>query len=304
MVTGIGQCSLDYLAVVDIYPEKDTKKEVMSWEEQGGGPVATALVALARLGTGCRFYGVAGDDGEGGKIRDSLHREGVDTSGLLIRSDASSQVAFIVVEKGSGKRTIFWRRPTGREVSPEELKPGFPGDSRFLLLDGLMKDVSLYAAAQAVEAGIPVMLDAGRLREGMTEIAKRCDFVVGSEEFAKDLGYNGDLKKFHGKIKDLGFKITTITLGERGSITFLKDRIIEIDAFDVATVDTTGAGDVFHGGYIYGLLRGWPLEDTIRFASALAAMKCLRLGGRAGIPDLQAVLAFLKRRGIFLPGGF
>ncbi|HDY72234.1 MAG TPA: sugar kinase, partial [Nitrospirae bacterium] len=246
----------------------------------------------------------AGDDGEGGKIRDSLHREGLDTSGLLIRSDASSQVAFIVVEKGSGKRTIFWRRPTGREVSPEELKPGFPGDSRFLLLDGLMKDVSLYAAAQAVEAGIPVMLDAGRLREGMTEIAKRCDFVVGSEEFAKDLGYNGDLKKFHGKIKDLGFKITTITLGERGSITFLKDRIIEIDAFDVATVDTTGAGDVFHGGYIYGLLRGWPLEDTIRFASALAAMKCLRLGGRAGIPDLQAVLAFLKRRGIFLPGGF
>lgn len=294
-VVGIGQCAWDVLAVVDRFPQNDTKKEVLAWEEQGGGPVATALAALSRLGVPCRFYGVTGDDREGAAIRQSLTEEGVDVTGLVTRSKASSQTAFIAIDKSIGTRTIFWKRPSGHPLRMEELPPDFLRGVDFLLLDGLMKDVSLFAAQQAGKAGIPVMLDAGRIREGMLELARLSDYVVGSEEFAAELGWKDDPGSFKQEVGRQGFGITTITLGSRGSVTFADDEIISCPAFPVETVDTTGAGDVFHGGYLYGLLQKWPLKDTIRFASAVAAMKCRKLGGRAGIPRLGEVEEFLWR---------
>jgi ribokinase len=285
------------LAVVDRFPQVDTKKEVLVWEEQGGGPVATALAALSRLGVSCRFYGVTGDDREGAAIRQSLIEEGVDVTGLIKRSNASSQTAFIAIDKSRGTRTIFWKRPTRDPLRMEELPPDFLNGAQFLLLDGLMKDVSLFAAQQARKAGIPVMLDAGRVREGMLELARLCDYVVGSEEFARELGWKDDPGSFRQEVRKHGFGITTITLGGRGSVTFGGDEVISCPAFPVETMDTTGAGDVFHGGYLYGLLQKWPLEDTIRFASAVAAMKCRKLGGRVGIPRLSEVQQFLQERG-------
>src|SRR5512147_1326763 len=110
-VVGIGQCAWDVLAVVDRFPQADTKKEVLDWEEQGGGPVATALAALSRLGVSCRFHGVIGDDREGEAIRQSLIEEGIDTAGLAVRFKASSQTAFIAIDRFGGTRTIFWKRP-------------------------------------------------------------------------------------------------------------------------------------------------------------------------------------------------
>ncbi len=121
VVTGLGQCCLDSLVLVDGYPPADSKKEVLAWHEQGGGPVATALVALSRLGVSCRFYGITGDDEAGEKIRQSLSEEGIDVRGLVRRRGALSQRAFIVVDRSSAKRTIFWKRPTGDPLRPEEL---------------------------------------------------------------------------------------------------------------------------------------------------------------------------------------
>jgi len=297
-VVGIGQCAWDMLAIVDHFPQADTKNEVLIWEEQGGGPVATALAALSRLGVPCRFYGVTGDDREGAAIRKSLIDEGVDATGLVQRSHASSQTAFIAIDKAGGTRTIFWKRPTGDPLAGEELPPDLLHDADFLLLDGLMKDVSLFAARQAREAGVPVMLDAGRVREGMLDLGRLCDYVVGSEEFARELGWKDDPGSFRQVVRTHGFAVTTITLGGRGSVTFAGDEVIFCPAFPVETVDTTGAGDVFHGGYLYGLLQKWPLRDTIRFASAAAAMKCRTLGGRSGIPRPSEVRQFLRERGI------
>ena len=284
-VVGIGQCSWDYLAVVDSFPATDTKKEVLRWEEQGGGPVATALVTLSRLGLPCRFHGVVGDDDAGGKIRQSLAKENIDVSGLLQRDGAQSQKAFITIEETRGTRTIFWKRPSGEELTAGELGVYFLDKSDFVLLDGLMKDVSLYAAERATHLNIPVMLDAGRVREGMLDIAARCDYVVASEEFAKELGWNNNPKHFQQKVHELGFRVTTITLEDRGSVTFLGDEIVEVPAFKVEVADTTGAGDVFHGGYAYGLLKGWSISNCVRFGSAAAALKCREMGGRAGIPS-------------------
>ena len=297
-VVGIGQCAWDTLAMVDTFPQADTKKEVLLWEEQGGGPVATALATLSRLGVPCRFHGIIGDDREGTAIRQSLREEGVYISGLVTRSRASSQTALIVIEKSAATRTIFWKRPSGEPLSPEELPRDFLEGADFLLLDGLMKEVSFFAARQAKKAKIPVILDAGRVREGTLELARLSDYVVGSEEFARELSWKDDAAQFKPKIKKHGFGITTITLGARGSVTYADEKIISIPAFPVETVDTTGAGDVFHGGYIYGLLRKWSLEATVQFASAVAAMKCRKMGGRAGIPRPAEVQQFLEERGI------
>jgi sulfofructose kinase len=294
LVTGIGQCSWDYIALVGSYPGVDTKEEVLDWQEQGGGPVATALVALSRLGVRCRFLGLVGADEAGDKIRRSLEQEGVDTN--LIKRGAFSQTAFIAVEKATGRRTIFWRRPSAEALRPRELAGDFLRGSDFLLLDGLMAEVSLHAAREARSAGVPVMLDAGRLREGMADIARASDYVVASEEFALGLGWRGKPEGFQETARGLTPGTLTITLGEKGSVTFRGDDVISVPAFEVRAVDTTGAGDVFHGGYIYGLVQGWEMRETLRFASALAAMKCRALGGRVGIPGLEAVMEFLKQR--------
>lgn len=296
LVTGIGQCSWDYLAVIDSYPDADTKKEITVWEEQGGGPVATALIALSRLGVRCRFYGITGSDPEGEKIRESLISEGIDISGLKKRDNASSQKAFIAIEGGSGKRTIFWKRPSGEELRPKELGGDFLKGAGFLLLDGLMKEVSLFAAEKAYSMGIPSMLDAGKMRDGMIDIARLCNYVVASEEFARGIGWDGNPEVLGRDINNLGFKVTTVTLGSMGSISFINEDIIHVPAFPVDVVDTTGAGDVFHGGYIYGLLRGWDIRDTVRFASAMAALKCRAVGGRTAIPSLTEVMEFLEEK--------
>lgn len=296
-VVGIGQCSLDYLALVDSYPRPDTKKEVIEWYEQSGGPVATALVALSRLGIQCRFFGITGDDDAEKKIRDSLAAENIDTQGLVRRTAEISQLAFIVIDRGTAGRTIFWQRPSGEPLKPEELDDDFLDDSSFLLLDGLMSGVSIYAAAKARERKIPVMLDAGRARPGMLEIARLSDYLVTSEEFAMDLGWSLTQKALQEEKEKLGVKVLTVTQGNLGSITVADNRSFHIPAFHVNALDTTGAGDVFHGGYIYGVLQGWDLRDTVTFASAVSAMKCRKIGGRAGIPTFNEVRQFLQERG-------
>lgn len=296
IVTGIGQSALDHLVLVDTYPRVDTKKEVIEWHEQGGGPVATALVALSRLGISCRFHGIIGDDYAGEKIRQSLIEEGIDVTGLIKRKRATSQIAFIVVEKGTARRTIFWKRPSGNPLQREELGVDFLGGSNFLILDGLMKDISLYAAKRAKTLNIPIMLDAGRMRPGMLDLARLSDYVVTSEEFAKDLGWQLTQEALLKEKEKLGVKVLTITLGEKGSITISNNKFIQLSAFRVKAVDTTGAGDVFHGGYIYGLLNKWSLKDAVTFASALAAIKCTKIGGRIGIPGLSEVRKFLAEK--------
>jgi len=294
-IVGIGQCCWDILLDVDRYPEVDAKRELLSRTEQGGGPVATALVTLARLGVPCRFHGIVGDDDAADKIRGSLLAEGIDISGITARQGGYSQQAYIVVERETGRRTIFWQRPGGAELRLEELGVDFLEGARGLLLDGLMAEVSLSAARKAKTQGVTVMLDAGRLRPGILEMIRHCDYLVAAEQFAIDMGWSLEPEAFGEAAERTGAPVVTVTRGDRGSITWRREEgVFQTPAFPVAAIDTTGAGDVFHGGYLYGVLQGWPLSDTIRFASACAAIKCTKSGGRAGIPNLQEVMSFLQ----------
>lgn len=295
VVAGIGQASLDYITLVDGYPVEDTKEEAAVFAVAGGGPVATALVGLSRLGVKAFFMGVVGPDDAGTAIIKGLREEKIDVSGVRVRRSGESQRAVIIANRRDGTRTIVWKRPTARTLTAREVDRECISGSDMLILDGLMPEASFKAAEFAREAGVPVLLDAGRVREGMTELCALSDYIVGSAEFAAGLGL-GPVEAVD-KLSASGCRAATITLGREGSVTISGGRLIVQKGFDVDVVDTTGAGDVFHAGYAYGVLMGWTMEKTLEFASAFSAIKCMSVGGRGGIPTLRATMRFIKERG-------
>jgi sulfofructose kinase len=297
-VVGLGQCALDLLGRVPDYPEVDRKTELTEFLVQGGGPVATALVTLARLGVHTTLFGRVGDDDFGVRIRQELEGEGVDCRNLLIDPGASSQFAFIAVEEITGRRNIFWTRGSARPLSPADIDADLIRGCRILHLDGLQAEASLAAARIARENGVTTILDGGTFREGTRDLMPFIDHLVVSERFAVQLSRNPDPRATLEKMVLQGAQTATVTLGERGSRTLTcRGEDIHQPAFAVAAVDTTGCGDVFHGGYIFGLLRGWQFDRILRFAAACAAIKAQSPGGRTGIPKINEVEMFLKERG-------
>jgi sulfofructose kinase len=293
-VIGLGQCALDLLGRVPAYPEVDQKTELSDFQVQGGGPVATALVTLARLGVPTAFLGRVGDDDFGTRIRQGLVEEGVDCRGLLTEPGAASQFAFIAVEATTGRRNIFWTRGSARPLSPADIDADLIRNCRILHLDGLQAEVSIAAACIAREHGVITVLDGGTFREGSPELIPLIDHLVVSERFARQISGGGDPQGILERLLSHGAKAATVTLGEKGSRTLtIRGEEFEQPAFAVKAVDTTGCGDVFHGGYIFGLLQGWPLPRTLRFAAACAALKAMALGGRTGIPRVEEVEMFL-----------
>lgn len=285
-VFGLGQCSLDYIGRIGAYPAPDAKCEISGMVVQGGGPVATALVALARWGLSCRFCGVAGDDAFGREIAASLRAEGVDTGGLMVRRGEASQFAFIVAEPASGTRTVFWRRPTGKTLHPDEVELEVIGRSRLFHTDGLFIEAALHAAGEARRAGVPVVVDAGTLREGMLELAGRSDFYIMSETFSRALTRADDPLGACRRVLEMGPSLACVTLGARGYVALDGIRTFERPAYPAEAVDTTGCGDVFHAGFIYGLLKRWDTARCLDLGAWAAARVSTQMGGRTGIPGL------------------
>jgi sulfofructose kinase len=288
-VFGLGQCSLDCLGSVDVYPPPDIKCECSKMAVQGGGPVATALVALSRWGVRCSFTGVIGDDLFGSMIRESLDAEGIDTSRMLVRKGTCSQFAFIAAEsKEQGRRTIFWRRPTGGPPGPKEIDYESLRRAQVLHTDGLFMDASLAAAEAARAAGVPVVVDAGTLRDGMLDLARLSDCFLASETFAATLAGEKTATEVCRRLAEFGPRVVAVTLGSKGYVGLTEGKIVERPAYPVAAVDATGCGDVFHAGFIYGLLRGWRTEHCFDFAAWTASRVARALGGRTGIPSFES----------------
>jgi len=297
-VVGLGQCCVDYLGVVGQYPNINEKEEVKDLTIQGGGPVATAMVTLSRLGARTAFIGKISDDYFGDLIKESLSSEFVNIDNIVVEKGKISQFAFIAIEKETAKRTIFWSKATVTPLRPDEVNRNLISTTRVLHLDGLMKESSLEAAKYARNAGVTVVVDAGNMREGSFELMKMSDYFIASEDFARQY-YNGNNPKAAAlELLELGAKSVIITLGEKGSISVSKKSYFYQPAFKVKAVDTTGCGDVFHGAFIFGVLQRWDLNNTMRFASATAALKCRNVGGRMAIPDLREVEVFLEEENI------
>jgi sulfofructose kinase len=283
-VFGLGQSSLDYIGKISDFPAPDVKCEFNDMVMQGGGPVATALVALARWRLSCYFAGTIGDDYFGRMIEDSLKDEGINIGGIVRREGSSSQFAFIMAEPYKARRTIFWQRPAGTPIRPEEVDITMLRKSRVFHTDGLFTEASIFAAGDAKMFGIPVVVDAGTLRDGMLELAGMSDYFIVSETFARQFSGSDDPADACRKLAEFGPRVTGVTLGKDGYVALAEGKVIRKPAYPVDAVDTTGCGDVFHAGFIYGLVRKWDLEKSLDFAAWAAAMVSMKMGGRTGIP--------------------
>ncbi|RJR26309.1 MAG: sugar kinase [Desulfobacteraceae bacterium] len=296
-VIGLGQACVDYRGVVPDYPSEDTKMEIEKLFSQVGGPAAVALMCLSRFGVKTAFFGSIGDDVLGERIAETLDRERIVADGLKKTKGSSSQFAFIAVTRDSAKRTIFWSRGTAPHLTAAEVDLRPYKGARILHVDGLMTDAAAEAARQAKEMGILVVMDAGTFRNGTREIAALVDILIASETFAVPLvapgaGLDAQLQA----LKALGPRNVVITLGSSGSIGLENGVVHRQDAFRVKTLDTTGAGDVYHGAYIYGLLKGWGMPECMRFASAAAAVKCSRINPDDFLPSLKDIELILSRK--------
>lgn len=281
-IFGLGQCSLDHIGIIPAYPPPNVKCEFSNLHIEGGGPVATAMVTLSRWGLPCYFSGVVGDDPFGKTILNSLLQEGIDTSGVITRTGQHSQFAFIAAEPGMARRTIFWQRPSGLPLQSNELDLERLRTSRMLYTDGLFSEASIFACLMAKEAGIPIVVDAGTLRDGMLEIAGMSDCFIASEIFSKAMAE--DTEETCAQLSDLGCHFVGVTLGSRGYIALVDGRWIEKPAYKAKTIDSTGCGDVFHAGVAFGILQGWEAEKCLDLGAWAAASVSTKLGGRKGIP--------------------
>ena len=294
-VVGIGYTALDYLGIVPHIPRENTKLEIRDFTIQGGGPTATAMVTVRRLGLAAAYIGKVGGDEFGRRMLDELGREEVDVSSVVVEPGAFSQYAFIMVDEKTAARTILWTRGSVSHLAPHEVNLDLVASARGLFIDDLEPGAALIAARAARERGIPVLIDAGSLREGVRELLPLCDYIIASEHFAQQISGSTNLGKALDVLSSFGPKASAVTLGERGCIAFADDKFIEVAGFAVQAVDTTGAGDVFHGAYLFGVLQGWDAYRCCVFANAVAALKCRKLGGRAGIPTFPEAVKFISR---------
>jgi ribokinase len=292
----LGYCSLDYLGIVPGRPEFDVDTVSLSdFAQSGGGPVSTALVALARLGARTGYVGVLGEDEGGTFLKEEFERERVELSRLRMRAGARSQICIVLVEAGTGRRSILCYRAKGGLVL-DGADRTYISSARYLHLDGYHMGAAITAARWARADGVKVSFDANRPRPMLDELLPLVDVLIASERFPPAYTGRGDQVRAGRSLLEMGPETVVITLGAEGCLCLWEDQVIHVPGFRVDVVDTTGAGDAFHGAFLYGLLQGWGLERAAVFANAVAAINCTRLSGRAGLPSLSEVEIFLEKR--------
>ena len=295
-VAGMGLNSVDFLSLVSEYPASNSKTEILRFARSGGGQVATAMVALSRWGIKTKYIGKVGGDDLGRFSLDSLRREGVDVSSVTIEPDAPTQLGNIIVEAASGDRTILWSRDTRLMYREGELRRNDLCSGRVLHLDGHDIRAAIASAGWAREEGITTVIDIDRVEPLTPELIRNIDFVITSSRFPGLFTGISDREKALVALQKHTSGFLCATLGHEGAMALVDGEILHVEAFKVDAVDTTGAGDVFHAGFIYGLLQNWEIAEILRFANAAAGLKCRDLGGRRAIPTLSELRLLLDQQ--------
>ncbi len=295
-VVGLGYCAYDILAITPEAPDFDGVAAVhlRNLVTDGGGPVATALVCLARLGAQVGYVGLLGSDREGRWLRDRFLEEGVDVSRLRLRDDVATNVCLILVEEGSGRRAMLCHQgvSAGDLVLDGADRAAVQG-ARVLHLDGQFLPAAVEAARWMRQAGGKVCFDGNHPRPGLDELLPLVDWLVVAESFPARYTGQADPEVAARDLLALGPELVVVTEGEKGCRVWTARERFDVPAFSVAVVDTTGAGDAFHGAWIYGMLQGWDLRRVASFANAVAGLNCGTLGGQRGLPGPARVEALV-----------
>jgi len=291
-----GYNSVDFLCVLPRFVRYGEKLHMSNFEMQGGGQCATAAVALARWGYSARYLGRFGGGYIGRFSKESVEREGVDVSCTLSSEQVRNQIAVILIDAKTGERTITYIRDEGLDLKPGEIPAEAACSGRVLLVDAHQIPATVEAASAARESGIPVVIDAEKIFPGTGDLIPLGDYVLCDAVFPSAFTGSGDPEKALARIgKDGAF--VSMTLGSEGSLAYYRGDFIRTPGHRVHCADTTGAGDIFHAGFVAGMLMGLEAEACLRLGNVAAALKCRVLGGRPGIPEFEEVLSILREEG-------
>jgi len=292
----LGLNAVDHLIVVPHYPEFNSKIPFLSHTLAAGGQAATAMVTLARLGMRARYIGKVGSDELGRFQINSIASEGVESSGITVVEEAETQTAFIIIDRTSGERTILWNRDERLTIREDEVDREMVTSGRVLHLDGHDVRASIKAAEYSRAAGIPTVLDIDNVYPGVEGLLPLIDFLITSSSFPERMTGEANLKSALKMLAGMtGAIFVAATIGQAGALAYFEEQFIHSPAFAIECRDTTGAGDAFHGGFIYGLLAGLSVEGTLKFANAVAALKCRAIGARTALPVLDEVNTLLGK---------
>jgi len=295
-VIALGGTTIDHVSIVT--------RTADGWERcqaplvQGGGLMATAAVAVARLGGSVALWTVVGEDYHGEMARRELVGYGVDVAQVRSLPGTRTRCSYIEVDAETGERTIYLSLVHAYAPGKEEID--FPlaelKTAKSLLVDPVLLSTSIHAARTAREAGVFVVADLNRVDGPIAELVPHVDALIVPEEAGIKVAGKEDYPLALARLADLGPRLPVVTVGARGCWYLAEGHVYHCPAFKVRAVDTTGCGDSFHGAVAYAATRGWGVHESIRFASAVAALKATKLGGRTGLPTLPEVTRFLAAR--------
>lgn len=297
-VVGIGAALFDMLMTAERFPEEDTKLQGLATKLQCGGPCATALVAVSKLGISAEYMGTVGDDLHGRFILEQLGRYGVGTSRVRMVPETASFNSFVLCNVTDSSRTCIWNRGTVPPPQKEDVNLEVLRQAEYLHLDGHQLETAIYAAKQARGYGVKVSLDAGGIYPGIERLLPLVDVLIPSEEFTVKFTAEKDVVKAAQILwEKYQPEILIVTQGSRGGFIWENGRAIPYPVFAVKAIDSNGAGDTFHGAFVAARIKGMTVYEAAKFASAASALKCTRFGAQEGIPGFDEVLSFIKVRG-------
>jgi sugar/nucleoside kinase (ribokinase family) len=295
-VVGIGASSVDHVYRLPSPPQfhgPASKMRLVGHAVSCGGQVATAVATCAAFGFKTAYAGAVGDDENGRRIIQALEARGVDVS-LTVRRRGGTQFAAILIDNASGERVVLWDRPDSLLLAVADLPAEALRTTRAVLVDDVDPRASLEATRIARAAGVPVVTDLDHLTPLTEAIIRTASHPILSEHLPQALTGEAELEVALRRMRSWNPGLLTVTVGERGAVALDGDRFVQVEGFRVATIDTTGSGDVFRGAFIAGLLQGLPTVALLRLANAAAAVSCTRAGALDGVPTVADVQELLR----------
>ena len=297
-IVGIGACVMDTLVSVPYYPNEDTKLRAESSKPAGGGPVATGLVAAAKLGCDTEYIGILSDDAGGRFLKDDFKKYGVGTDNITVKSGYRSFTSVIWLSAETSSRTCVFDKGDLPPLELTEKQIQAVKNAELLMVDGNEMDAAVEAAKIARENGVKVLYDCGGLYDGVERLLALTDIMLPSEEFA--IGHTGasSAEEAAKKLYEMyNPQIVVVTQGKKGGLLYQGNNIVSYPIYPAKVVDSNGSGDVFHGAFATAVVKGFDYEKCCHFSSAVSAIKCTGVGARESVPDFETVKKYLKENG-------
>ncbi len=286
----VGYACIDINFNAPHHPGADEKIRASAMHSCGGGPASNAAVAIARLGGRSAFAGYLGIDAFGDAHLKELSEAGVDTSGIY-RGKAATPVAAVCIKPNGDRSIVDYRPPSA--LAPEDCLKLRQAPARVLLVDGHQPLLSAKLVDEARRLGIPTVLDAGSIHDGTMMLYNKVDYLITSEKFARQFSDEADPRTALASL-DGAAPFIAVTWGAEGVYWQDDEGQHHMSAFDIDAVDTTGAGDAFHGAFALGLAQNLDIRTNLRRSCATAALTCLKTGARSALPERARVDALTR----------